>query len=315
MSISGRSISDNRAGTEITDAEGRRIMDRVAAVGVFGNILLTAVKMAAGIAGNSGAMVSDAVHSLSDVFATFIAWIGTRIAGRQADRSHPYGHERFEVAASMILGIILLITAVSIGMAGIREIAAGDHGELPVPGAIALSAAVISIAAKEAMFWYTRHYARILDSQAFMADAWHHRSDALSSVGSLIGIGGAMLGFPVMDPLASVVICLFILKVSYDILIQALQNMMDTSCPDEYEERLREYISSCPGVGRLDVLRTRMFGSKIYIDAEIAVDGDMPLRDAHEIAENVHDGVEGSFENVKHIMIHVNPLQTDKADQ
>lgn len=292
----------------MTENESRKIMNKVAAVGVFGNILLTAVKMAAGIAGHSGAMVSDAVHSLSDVFATVVAWIGTRIAGKEADKSHPYGHERFEVIASLILGMILLVTAVSIGLAGVRKIADGNYGSLPVPGGIALGAAVASIVTKEAMFWYTRYYARKINSQAFMADAWHHRSDALSSVGSLIGIGGAMLGFPVMDPLASVVICLFILKVAYDILMHALQNMLDTSCPEEYEERLREYIASCPGVGRLDFLRTRMFGNKIYIDAEIAVDGDMPLKEAHEIAEQVHDGVEQSFENVKHIMIHVNPL-------
>ena len=283
-------------------------MNKVAAVGVFGNILLTAVKLVAGIVGNSGAMVSDAIHSLSDVFATVVAWIGTRISGKKADKSHPYGHERFEVVASLILGIILLGTAVSIGIAGIRKIAGGNYGELPIPGAVALGAAIVSIAAKEAMFWYTRYYAKKIDSQAFMADAWHHRSDALSSVGSLIGIGGAMLGYPVMDPLASVIICLFILKVAYDILMQALQNMLDTSCPEEYEERLRGYISSFPGVGRLDLLRTRMFGNKVFIDAEIAVDGDLPLREAHDIAEQVHDGVEKSFDNVKHIMIHVNPL-------
>ena len=289
--------------------DNRKIMNKVAAVGVFGNILLTAVKMAAGVIGHSGAMVSDAIHSLSDVFATLVAWIGTRISGKEADRSHPYGHERFEVVASLILGTILLFTAVSIGLSGIRKIAAGDYSSLPVPGTVALAAAVISIAAKEGMFWYTRYYAKKINSQAFMADAWHHRSDALSSVGSLAGIGGAMLGFPVMDPLASVVICLFILKVSYDILMQALQNMLDTSCPQEYEDRLRAYISSFPGVGRLDLLRTRMFGNKVYIDAEIAVDGDMPLHEAHDIAEKVHDGVEKSFENVKHIMIHVNPLQ------
>ena len=292
----------------MSEAESRKIMNKVAAVGVFGNILLTAVKLVAGIVGNSGAMVSDAIHSLSDVFATVVAWIGTRISGKKADKSHPYGHERFEVVASLILGIILLVTAVSIGMAGIRKIAGGDYGELPIPGAVALGAAIVSIAAKEAMFWYTRYYAKKIDSQAFMADAWHHRSDALSSVGSLIGIGGAMLGYPVMDPLASVVICLFILKVSYDILMQALQNMLDTSCPEDYEERLRDYISSFPGVGRLDLLRTRMFGNKVFIDAEIAVDGDLPLREAHDIAEQVHDGVEKSFDNVKHIMIHVNPL-------
>jgi len=292
----------------LSEAESRKIMNKVAAVGVFGNILLTAVKLVAGIVGNSGAMVSDAIHSLSDVFATVVAWIGTRISGKKADKSHPYGHERFEVVASLILGIILLATAVSIGMAGIRKIAGGNYGELPIPGAVALGAAIVSIAAKEAMFWYTRYYAKKIDSQAFMADAWHHRSDALSSVGSLIGIGGAMLGYPVMDPLASVIICLFILKVAYDILMQALQNMLDTSCPEEYEERLRGYILTFPGVGRLDLLRTRMFGNKVFIDAEIAVDGDLPLREAHEIAEQVHDGVEKTFENVKHIMIHVNPL-------
>ena len=292
----------------VPETESRRIMNKVAAVGVFGNILLTAVKLAAGILGNSGAMVSDAVHSLSDVFATITAWIGTRISGKKADREHPYGHERFEVIASMLLGGILVATAVSIGMAGIKKIAAGDYGSIPVPGAIALGAALISIAAKEGMFWYTRHYAIKINSQAFMADAWHHRSDALSSVGSLIGIGGAMLGWPVMDPLASVVICLFILKVSYDILMQALQNILDTSCPEELEKEISEYITSFPGVGRLDLLRTRMFGNRIYIDAEIAVDGELPLREAHEIAESVHDGVERSFDDVKHIMIHVNPL-------
>lgn len=168
-------------------------------------------------------------------------------------------------------------------------------------------AAVVSIVSKEAMYWYTRYYAKILDSTAFLADAWHHRSDALSSVGSLIGIGGAMLGVPVLDPIASVVICLCILKVAYDILKDALRKMLDTSCSEEYEAEIRTFIAGQEGVVRLDVLRTRMFGNKVFIDAEIAVDGELSLRHAHSIAEAVHDGVEQNFKNIKHIMIHVNP--------
>ena len=140
-----------------------------------------------------------------------------------------------------------------------------------------------------------------------MADAWHHRSDAFSSVGSLIGIGGAMFGFPVLDPLASVVICIFILKVAFDIFKDALDKMLDTSCSEEYEEKLADYIRKSRGVERLDLLRTRMFGNKGYIDAEIAVDGTLSLKDAHAIAEDVHDNVEKKFPNTKHIMIHVNP--------
>lgn len=168
-------------------------------------------------------------------------------------------------------------------------------------------AAVVSIVSKEAMYWYTRYYAKILDSTAFLADAWHHRSDALSSVGSLIGIGGAMMGVPVLDPIASVVICLCILKVAYDILKDALRKMLDTSCSEEYEAEIRTFIAGQEGVVRLDVLRTRMFGNKVFIDAEIAVDGELSLRHAHSIAEAVHDGVEQNFKNIKHIMIHVNP--------
>ena len=133
-----------------------------------------------------------------------------------------------------------------------------------------------------------------------MADAWHHRSDAFSSVGSLIGIGGAMLGFPVLDPLASVVICIFILKVAFDIFKDALDKMLDTSCSEEYEEKLADYIRKSRGVERLDLLRTRMFGNKVYIDAEIAVDGTLSLKDAHAIAEDVHDNVEKKFPNTKH---------------
>lgn len=283
------------------------IIRRTSLVGIIGNIVLTAFKLFAGIVGHSGAMVSDAVHSLSDVLATFIAFLGVRLSKKPADQEHPYGHERFECVASLILGVILLVTGLGIGKVGIEKIIAGNYGMLAVPSTIALVAAVVSIVTKEAMYWYTRYNAQKLNSAAFMADAWHHRSDAFSSVGSLIGIGGAMLGIPVLDPIASLVICLFILKVAYDILKDSISKMLDSSCGKDYEEKLSDYITAQDGVIRVDALRSRMFGNKVYVDLTIQVDGDLPLRDAHTVAERVHNNVEQAFQDIKHIMIHLNP--------
>lgn len=284
------------------------IVNRVTSIGIIGNVILSLFKFLAGIFGHSSAMVSDAIHSLSDVLATFIAWLGIRLSMQAPDREHPYGHERLECVASLLLGAILFGTGLMIGLNGLKTILAGHYEELQAPECIALIAAVVSIATKEGMFWYTRHYAKVLNSAAFMADAWHHRSDALSSIGSLIGIGGAMLGFPILDPLASVAIAVCIIKVAYDILKDAVSKMLDTACSSEYEKKLADFISAQDGVDRLDVLHTRMFGNKIYIDAEISVDGDKSLTDAHEIAESVHTQVEKHFDNIKHIMIHVNPM-------
>jgi len=282
------------------------LIRRCSLVGILGNILLSAFKLLAGFLGQSGAMLSDAVHSLSDVFATAIALLGTRLSQKEADREHPYGHERFESAASLALGLILLLTGLGIGKAGVEHLLHGSEA-LAVPGAIALVAAVVSIVSKEAMFWYTRRCARLLNSAVFLADAWHHRSDALSSIGSLIGIGGAMLGFPLLDPLASVVICLFILKVAADILKDALSKLLDTACGEELEHALRAYIAGQPDVAAIDSFRSRMFGSRVYLDLELQVDGNLPLRSAHAVAQRIHDQLEQSFPEVKHVMIHLNP--------
>ena len=281
------------------------IVKKLSRVGIFGNVLLSGFKLFAGIFGRSGAMISDAVHSLSDVFATFVAYFGVRLSRQPEDREHPYGHERLECVASMILGVILAGTGIGIGYAGVMKLVSGE--KIVVPTMLPLIAAVVSIVVKEAMFRYTMHYAKKMDSSAFKADAWHHRSDALSSVGSFIGIGLAKLGFPFMDPVASLVICLFILKVAYDIIKDAIDRMLDTSCDDETEESLRRFIEAQPGVVQIDLLQTRQFGNKIYIDLEIAADRNISLVAAHDIAERVHSGVEQAFPNVKHIMIHVNP--------
>ena len=286
----------------------KKIFDRLSRVGIFGNVLLAAFKLFAGILGKSGAMVSDAVHSLSDVFATVIAWIGVRLSRRKEDTEHPYGHERLECVASLALGLILAGTGIGIGWSGIRKLL-WDRGSIEIPTMLPLIAAVISIAIKEGMYQYTMHYARMLDSAAFKADAWHHRSDAISSVGSFIGIGMAKLGFPVMDPVASLIICALILKVAFEISRDAVSKMLDTACDNQFEQSLRTFVGAQDGVERIDLLHTRQFGNKIYVDLEIAVESDISLIDAHRIAERVHSAVEREFPNVKHVMIHVNPKE------
>lgn len=274
-----------------------------------GNTVLSAFKFFAGVTGNSGAMISDSIHSFSDVITTVIAWIGVKASKKEADSAHPYGHERVECIASLLLGIILLATGLGVGKVGVEHIVSGSYETLAVPSMIALVAAAVSIVSKEAMYWYTRYYARLIHSSAFLADAWHHRSDAFSSVGSLIGIGGAMLGFPVMDSVASVVICLFIVKASYDILKDGVVKLLDTSCGETYDRKMEEYIAGQDGVVCVDSLRSRMFGNKVYIDLEIQVDGEKSLRDAHKVAQRIHDEVERAFPDVKHIMIHLNPAK------
>lgn len=285
--------------------EEPQIIKKLSLVGIFGNVLLAGFKLFAGLIGRSGAMVSDAVHSLSDVFATFVAFLGVRLSKQPEDAEHPYGHERLECVASLILGLILAGTGLGIGYSGVQKLISGE--EIEIPTLLPLIAAAVSIVVKEAMFWYTMHYAKKMDSPAFKADAWHHRSDALSSVGSFAGILMAKLGLPFMDPVAAIVICLFILKVAFDISKDALDRMLDTSCSPETEASIRSFIESQPGVTRVDLLHTRQFGNRIYIDLEIAAKSTITLIEAHNIAESVHAAVEREFPGVKHVMIHVNP--------
>lgn len=276
-------------------------------VSVAGNAVLSGFKFFAGVTGNSGAMISDSIHSFSDVITTVIAWIGVKASKKEADAAHPYGHERIECIASLLLGVVLLGTGLGVGKVGLENIFSGNYQALAIPSAIALVAAVVSIVSKEAMYWYTRYYANLIHSSAFLADAWHHRSDAFSSIGSLIGIAGAMMGYPVLDSVASVVICLFIVKASYDILKDGVVKLLDASCGESYDKKMEDYISGQEGVVCVDSLRSRMFGNKVYIDLEIQVDGDKSLREAHQVAERIHDDVEKNFPDVKHIMIHLNP--------
>ncbi|MBR2178920.1 MAG: cation transporter [Selenomonadaceae bacterium] len=269
--------------------------------------MLSVVKLAAGIVAQSGAMISDAIHSASDVFSTIIVMIGVKMSSKAADKEHPYGHERMECVAALILAAVLMFTGILIGYDGALKMTSSNLDDLPIPGSLALIAAIVSIIVKEAMFWYTRHYANLINSGALMADAWHHRSDAMSSVGALIGIVGARMGLPVLDPFASVVICVFICKAAVDIFKDAVDKMVDHSSSEEVEADIMDRAFSHKGVERIDLLRTREFGNRIYIELEISVNGNLPLIEAHEIAKNVHDDIETAFPKVKHIMIHVNP--------
>ena len=280
----------------------------VSTVTIVINLTLAGFKFLAGFLAHSGAMISDAVHSASDVLATLIVILGVKLAGRDADRSHPYGHERLECVAALILAVILGATGLGIGWSGIRKIT--GSGELAVPGLLALIAAVVSIVVKEAMFWYTWLAAKRINSSALKAEAWHHRSDALSSVGSFAGILGARLGFPALDPVASVVICLFILKAAWDILADALGKMTDHACPPAMEQEMADVILAQPGVLGLDTLNTRLFGDRVYVDVEIQADGDLPLKVTHATAQAVHDTLECQFPQVKHCMVRVNPAET-----
>ncbi len=197
--------------------QNEKIVMRVSFYSMATNIALSIFKVLAGFLAHSGAMVSDGIHSASDVFSTVVVMVGYRLAGKESDENHQYGHERIECVAAILLSMILCITGFAIGLAGFRKIIGQESISLEAPGLLALAAAVLSILVKEAMYWYTRGAAKKVNSAALMADAWHHRSDSLSSIGSMAGIIGARLGYPVCDPIASVIICVFFVKAAYEI--------------------------------------------------------------------------------------------------
>ncbi len=290
--------------------ENAELATRVSFVTMAGNIFLTLFKLFAGLFSHSSAMVSDAVHSASDVFSTIIVIIGIKISGKTSDEGHQYGHERFECVAAILLSVMLAITGVLIGVSGIKSIFS-ERENILIPRNLALCAAVVSIISKEIMFRYTEHAAKKINSGALMADAWHHRSDALSSIGSFVGILGAKIGFPFLDPLAGVIICVFIVKVAAEIFIDAMEKMTDRAAPSEMVLKIRELVQNEAGVIAIDDLKTRKFGDKIYIDLEISADGNISLTDAHGIAERVHDRIEREIPLVKHCMVHINPYSSE----
>lgn len=289
----------------------QKIANKVSVITIIENVVLSVLKLVAGLIAHSNAIISDAIHSASDVFSTIVVIIGIKFASKEPDKEHPYGHERLECVTAIILAMILFMTGLGIGLEALKNIFNADYPH-NAPGILAFIAAIISIIGKEGMYWYTRYYAKMIDSDALMADAWHHRSDAFSSIGALIGIGGAKLGFSIMDSFASIVISAFIAKASYDIFKDAMDKMIDHACDDETETLIRACVTENENVMGIDLLKTRIFGNKIYVDVEILADASCTLKEAHSIAEDVHDKIEETFPKVKHIMVYVNPAENSE---
>ena len=291
--------------------ERSREIYKVTLVGGVVNVVLLLFKFFAGILGHSAAMVADAVHSLSDFMTDIVVFVFIHISGKPKDKSHDYGHGKYETLAMTLIGLALLAVAIGILYSGATKIISWVNGELlEAPGMLALWAALLSIVLKEGVYRYSMIKARELNSQAVEANAWHHRSDALSSVGTAIGIGGAIfLGqrWTVLDPIASVVVGLFIVKVSVELLRNGIGDLMEQSLPDAVEEEILHLVSSLPGDVRPHDLRTRRIGNHYAIEMHILMDGDVSLREAHDKASEVENLLRNHYGEETHVAVHVEP--------
>lgn len=269
------------------------------------NGLLSFVKILIGIISKSNAMIADGIHSFSDIISTLGVIIGLKLSSKPADESHPYGHEKIESLSSLFLSILLFIVAIGIGFTGIKNIISGN---LNVPTSIAILGAIISIITKEWMYFYTMKYAKKIDSPSLKADAWHHRSDSLSSIGALLGILGARMGFPILDSLVALVISILIIKVSYNIAKESVSQLIDQSADKNTVLEIENKINSIDGVENIDKLRTRLHANKIYVDVSISVNSNLTVDEGHSIATKVHNLIEENS-NIKHCMVHINPYK------
>ena len=286
---------------------------KVTLVGGLVNVLLLLFKFVAGIVGHSAAMVADAVHSLSDFITDVIVLVFVHISGKPKDKSHDYGHGKYETLALTLIGVALLIVAIGILYSGAAKIYVwANGGQLEAPGTLALWAALLSVLLKEAVYQYSMVKARQLNSQVVAANAWHHRSDALSSIGTAIGIGGAIfLGqrWTVLDPIASVVVGAFIVKVAVDLLRNGIGDLMEQSLPDAVEEEMLRIVGALPGVVNPHDLRTRRIGNHYAIELHILMDGDISLREAHNKASEVEDLLRARYGEDTHVAVHVEPKE------
>ena len=293
---------------------GKDRMDVVNDVGMktlIANVILSVVKIIAGFVAQSSAMIADGVHTVSDVISTVAVMIGVKFSEKEADEGHPYGHERIESVVTVLLSLMLSVTGFGIAFSGIKTIV---YREFTTPGALALAAAFASIVVKELMYRYTLKAAEKINSTALKADAWHHRSDAFSSIGTLVGIGGAMLGFQILDPVAGIIVSVLIIRVGFEILMQGLNQLVDRAADGDTIKNIEKNIESVKGVLRVDDVKTRLHGSRLYVDVEISVDSNMTVGEGHSIAETVHKNIEKTIPDVKHCMVHVNPYKPRKGE-
>lgn len=288
--------------------KSKNLAIRISYISIVINVILSIIKLVVGLILGSYALISDAIHSASDVFTTVIVIIGISISSKESDEQHQYGHERIESIVSLILAGILFVIGWDIGVNGVLSIINGTYSRFNFSVKYGVLTAILSIVTKEIMYQYTKRVAIKVGSDSLMADAWHHRSDSFSSIGSLIGLIGVQMGYPVLDSVASIVICIFIIKVAVQIFLDGCSRLIDRSCDKQTLDKIREIVSQQDGVLRIDMIKTRLFGSKLYIDIEISVNSAMPLGEAHSISEKVHDAVEANITNTKHCMVHVNPF-------
>lgn len=286
---------------------------RVTFLGSFVNLLLVVFKFIAGIVGHSAAMIADAVHSLSDFITDIIVIIFVAISGKPEDSDHSYGHGKYETLATAVIGIILFFVGVGILISGIKAIVGALQGEpLQAPSLLALIAAVISIVVKEALYHYTVKRGKALGSSSVVANAWHHRSDALSSIGTAIGIGGAVfLGeqWRILDPIAAVVVSIFIIKVAVELIKPCIDELVERSLPEEVEQRIHALILQSPQVSSPHHLRTRRIGGYIAIEVHIRMDGQISLSEAHQVASDIERRLKAEFGEKTHIGIHMEPTK------
>ena len=286
---------------------------RVTLLGSVANLLLVVFKFIAGIVGHSAAMIADAVHSLSDFITDIIVIIFVAISGKPEDSDHSYGHGKYETLATAVIGIILFFVGVGILISGIKAIVGALQGEpLQAPSLLALIAAVISVVVKEALYRYTVKRGKALGSSSVVANAWHHRSDALSSIGTAIGIGGAVfLGeqWRILDPIAAVVVSIFIIKVAVELIKPCIDELVERSLPEEVEQRIHALILQSPQVSSPHHLRTRRIGGYIAIEVHIRMDGQISLSEAHQVASDIERRLKAEFGEKTHIGIHMEPTK------
>lgn len=276
---------------------------RVSKNTIIGNFILAFIKILIGFVARSTAMLADGMHSLSDVVTTIGVIIGLKLSHKEADKSHPYGHERIESITSLFLSTVLFLVAISIGYSGIIKII--NHNYV-TPGFSAIIAAITSIIVKELMYWYTIKYANEINSPSLKADAWHHRSDALSSIGALIGIAGARMGYPFLDPLVAIIIALVIIKVAFNICKQSIAQLIDEAASEDDVQVIIDKINSIDGIYEIKNLKTRQHSNRLYVDVDISVDATLTVEEGHNIASYVHNLIEEDS-RIKHCMVHVNP--------
>ena len=286
--------------------EDFKLAEKWAIYGVVGNIILTALKALAGIVGHSGAMVADSIHSASDIFASAVVYVSLKIAKKPADECHPYGHGKAEAISTAIVGIMLLAAGVTIMKTAIDTI---RRGSMEAPGIIALYAAILSIVTKEIMYRLTYKVGKKINSPSTIANAMDHRSDAFSSIATFAGIGGAILGFPIMDPIAGGMVALFILKMGFDILKDAVNQIMDSAPEDEKISIIKETALGISGVEDAHGIRVRQSGSHYLVDLDICVDKDMTLNKAHEIADVVRSNIYNVIDKTYEVRVHVDPMK------